>query len=55
MENKKELSIILKRIRLIYKKKKRNGFRIENISAKLLIKKTILKNIENGLFNQKRL
>ena len=34
------------------KKRRETGERIESIASKLLIKKTILQNIENGIFNQ---
>ena len=36
----------------IQKKRRETGERIEAISSKLLIKKSILKNIENGIFSQ---
>ena len=36
----------------IQKKRRETGERIEAISSKLLIKKSILKNIENGMFSQ---
>lgn len=52
MENKKifysfkELGSYLKR------KRRESGERLESISSKLLIKKNILQNIENGIFDQ---
>ena len=52
MENKRTFNNFKELGLFIKKKRRENGARIENISAKLLIKKTILKNIENGLFNQ---
>tara|TARA_A100001015_G_C14917082_1_gene682791 strand:+ start:381 stop:815 length:435 start_codon:yes stop_codon:yes gene_type:complete len=36
----------------IQKKRRETGERIEAMSSKLLIKKSILKNIENGIFSQ---
>ena len=36
----------------IQKKRRETGERIESFSSKLLIKKEILKNIENGIFSQ---
>ena len=36
----------------IQKKRRETGERVEAISSKLLIKKDILKNIENGIFSQ---
>lgn len=50
MENKKTFNNFKELGSFIKKKRRENGERIENISAKLLIKKTILKNIENGFF-----
>ena len=52
MENKKTFNNFKELGSFIKRKRRENGERIENISAKLLIKKTILKNIENGFFNQ---
>ena len=34
------------------KKRRESGERLESISSKLLIKKNILQNIENGIFDQ---
>ena len=52
MENKKTFNNFKELGTFIKKKRRESGERIENVSAKLLIKKTILKNIENGIFNQ---
>ena len=39
-------------VHLLKKKRRETGERIESISSKLIIKKIILQNIENGVFTQ---
>ena len=52
MENRKTFSNFKELGSFIKKRRRESGERIENISSKLLIKKNILQNIENGLFSQ---
>jgi len=52
MVNKKTFSNFHELGTFIKKKRRETGERIENISSKLIIKKIILQNIENGVFTQ---
>ena len=52
MENRKTFSNFKELGSFIKKRRRESGERIENISSKLLIKKNILQDIENGLFSQ---
>ena len=52
MENKRKFSNFKELGSFIKKKRRETGERIDNISSKLLIKKNILQNIENGIFGQ---
>ena len=52
MVNKKTFSNFHELGTFIKKKRRETGERIESISSKLLIKKIILQNIENGVFTQ---
>ena len=52
MIDKKNFNNFLELGTFIKKKRRETGERIESISTKLIIKKTILQNIENGTFTQ---
>ena len=52
MVNKKTFSNFHELGTFIKKKRRETGERIESISSKLIIKKIILQNIENGVFTQ---
>ncbi|MEC8100307.1 MAG: helix-turn-helix domain-containing protein [Pseudomonadota bacterium] len=52
MIDKKNFNNFLELGTFIKKKRRETGERIESISSKLIIKKTILQNIENGTFTQ---
>ncbi len=52
MENKKTFSNFQELGTFIKKKRRETGERIESFSSKLIIKKIILQNIENGIFTQ---
>ncbi len=52
LQEKKNFKNFLELGTFIQKKRRETGERIEAISSKLLIKKSILKNIENGIFSQ---
>ncbi len=52
MIEKKTFSNFVELGKFLKKKRRETGERIESIASKLLIKKIILQNIENGIFNQ---
>lgn len=52
MTEKKTFSNFVELGNFLKKKRRETGERIESIASKLLIKKIILQNIENGVFNQ---
>ena len=52
MIEKKTFSNFVELGNFLKKKRRETGERIESIASKLLIKKIILQNIENGIFNQ---
>ena len=52
MIEKKTFSNFVELGNFLKKKRRETGERIESIASKLLIKKVILQNIENGIFNQ---
>lgn len=52
MENKKIFNSFKELGSYLKKKRRESGGRLESISSKLLIKKNILQNIENGIFDQ---
>ena len=52
MIEKKTFSNFVELGNFLKKKRRETGERIESIASKLLIKKIILQNIENGVFNQ---
>ena len=52
MENKKIFYSFKELGSYLKKKRREGGERLESISSKLLIKKNILQNIENGIFDQ---
>ena len=52
MTEKKTFSNFVELGNFLKKKRRETGERIESIASKLLIKKIILQNIENGIFNQ---
>ena len=52
MENKKIFNSFKELGSYLKRKRRENGERLESVSSKLLIKKNILQNIENGIFDQ---
>ena len=52
MENKKIFNSFKELGSYLKRKRREGGERLESISSKLLIKKNILQNIENGIFDQ---
>ena len=52
MENKKKFNSFKELGSYLKRKRREGGERLESVSSKLLIKKNILQNIENGIFDQ---
>ena len=52
MENKKIFNSFKELGSYLKRKRREGGVRLESVSSKLLIKKNILQNIENGIFDQ---